>query len=321
MPKRTNLFQQVIHTVYSHLSENVEVKESAMLRDRGTGQLREVDTTIETMVAGHPLIISVECRSDETKERDSDRKHGIEFIDQMYAKHRRLPTHLLILVSEKGFTNTAAPHAAACTDLEIKLVSSDSDMAAFSDDVSSSLTGAAFRLFRGLPQKVTVRCVSLDGETAESVIPTDIPIFEADGSVTMDGQELVSKLIEGMATQIGETLLRSAGHKEKLVFDIDVAASYETVTGAPLDLYVKPIGDDQLRQIVHVAIENRLNVEEVPLKQRRLTELAVDHSGRDVARYAYGTTNVGGDKVTFVFTESADGKRQSDFIVDQGKGK
>ncbi len=44
-------------------------------------------------------------------------------------------------------------------------------------------------------------------------------------------------------------------------------------------------------------------------------------TSREVARYAYGTTTFGGDKVTFIFTASPDGKQQSGFIVNPNRDK
>jgi hypothetical protein len=42
VPKRTNLFQQVVSVIYEHLADGASIEESAMLPNRLTGKKREV---------------------------------------------------------------------------------------------------------------------------------------------------------------------------------------------------------------------------------------------------------------------------------------
>lgn len=288
-----------------------------MLPDRGTGQLREVDTVIQTMMAGNLMTISVECRSDEAS--GSDRKHGIDFVEEMYAKHRRLPTHVLILVSEKGFTATAAPHAAAYTDLDIKLVSSLSKIDALPDEVASSLVTQTLRFFRALPKAVTVQLERPGYQSQTIVISTDIPIYGSDGTVQMNGQTLVDNLIEGSGSQIAEVLQQSTGDKKNLTLDVDMTTVRVAASEAPVELFLRANEDSQLWRIAHVTIENSLGVEAPSLEHRQLTYVMPDGPGNDVARYAVGTTTFRGDKVTFVLTESPEGAQQTGVIVNPSK--
>ncbi len=104
MPRRTNAFQTVIFMIKSHVAGNATVTESAELTDLVTGEKREVDVCIETNVAGHPVVIGIECR-------DHTRKQTVTWIDEMHAKHSRLPTDHLVLVSSSGFTPQAVKAA------------------------------------------------------------------------------------------------------------------------------------------------------------------------------------------------------------------
>lgn len=84
MPKRTNQFQELVTIIHSHSSEGAIVTESKMLLDLVSGEEREVDTCIETSVAGHSVIISIECR-------DHARPQSVGWIEEMHSKYSRLP--------------------------------------------------------------------------------------------------------------------------------------------------------------------------------------------------------------------------------------
>lgn len=63
MPRRLTAFQKAVYYVKQNLAGSAHtVTESKMLRDRISGQEREVDIVIESEVAGHNIVISVECR-------------------------------------------------------------------------------------------------------------------------------------------------------------------------------------------------------------------------------------------------------------------
>lgn len=71
-----------------------------MLTDLLTGGSREVDITVDGSVAGHTIRIGIESRA-------VRRRADVTWVEQMKAKHERLPTNLLILVSRSGFTGEA----------------------------------------------------------------------------------------------------------------------------------------------------------------------------------------------------------------------
>src|SRR5689334_4187531 len=100
MPKRSNEFQQLVLLVKAHAAAGAKVVESKLLKDRITGTRREVDICITTEVAGHSVVISVECR-------DRSRRADVTWVEEMHSKHDRLPTNTLVIVSSTGFTPEA----------------------------------------------------------------------------------------------------------------------------------------------------------------------------------------------------------------------
>jgi hypothetical protein len=105
MPKRTNQFQREVLALTSQMANEAKVAESSLLTDLLTGGSREVDITVDGSVAGHPIRIGIESRA-------VRRRADVTWVEQMKAKHERLPTNLLVLVSRSGFTVEAKRVAA-----------------------------------------------------------------------------------------------------------------------------------------------------------------------------------------------------------------
>ncbi len=105
MPKRTNEFQKLITKIYEQLAgPNDIVSESAMVRERGSGTLREVDILLQKRIFGTDLRIAVECR-------DRADKEDIEWIDNLIGKYQDLDVDKKIAVSNSGFTPAAQKKA------------------------------------------------------------------------------------------------------------------------------------------------------------------------------------------------------------------
>lgn len=98
MPKRSNPFQHLIALIEKQLAPlGARVAESLMVRDRLTGDQREVDTAILVDGgAGRKLVIAIECR-------DHNRKQTVEFIDSLIGKYRDLEVDKVVAVSSSGF--------------------------------------------------------------------------------------------------------------------------------------------------------------------------------------------------------------------------
>jgi putative lipoic acid-binding regulatory protein len=75
VPKRTNLFQEVVEILHRHMAGDAKAEASAMLPSQSTGALREVAVVIRAKQAGHDVIVSVEAlaRSCKADLRSGDR--------------------------------------------------------------------------------------------------------------------------------------------------------------------------------------------------------------------------------------------------------
>jgi hypothetical protein len=104
MPARTDKFQNMIGllTALMREDESMKVTSPAMVTDKATGSPREVDVTVETHVAGHKVVVGIECRA-------QGRPQTVEWVEAMYGKHAHLETgaRALVLVSSSGFTPDA----------------------------------------------------------------------------------------------------------------------------------------------------------------------------------------------------------------------
>jgi hypothetical protein len=101
MPKRTNDFQELIATIYEQITpQGGKVSESAMVFDRDTKTLREVDILLEYRYAHHDFKMVIECR-------DRSRKDSVEWIDALIGKTGSLTVNKVVAVSKEGFTDTA----------------------------------------------------------------------------------------------------------------------------------------------------------------------------------------------------------------------
>ncbi len=98
MPKRTNLFQEVVAIIHEHMAGAATIEESAMLVNRLTGEEREVDVVIRSRIAGQEMVLGIEATT---------QKGSSPWTESMIAKHAELPTDRLVLVAEKGFSKPA----------------------------------------------------------------------------------------------------------------------------------------------------------------------------------------------------------------------
>lgn len=71
-----------------------------MLEDALTSSKREVDIAVSGRVGAQAVTVSIECR-------DRTRPSDVTWVDEMQAKHSRLPTNVLVLVSHSAFTPEA----------------------------------------------------------------------------------------------------------------------------------------------------------------------------------------------------------------------
>ena len=186
MPPRTNEFQQLIVAIQSHLDPDSSVVESAMLEDALTGAKREVDIVVSGRVGAQLVTVSIECR-------DRTRPADVTWVDEMQAKHSRLPTNVLVLVSHSSFTQEARrvadKYGIRCLELN------DRD------------AGAPDRLFPdvtslwGKGWQIEIQRVEVSVPGIESLSPEwfqampETSFFLDDGSLLSDAADLVNAIV------------------------------------------------------------------------------------------------------------------------------
>lgn len=184
MPRRTNDFQKLIRMLTQLLGDGAIVEESKMLSDLVSGEEREVDIYAEGTLAGHTVNIGIECR-------DHQRRQGVEWVEQMRAKHERLPTNLLILVSSSGFTVSAIAKANSYGIKTIAPTRVDSDLAA---EVAATL-GVTMKAWNISNMSWTMTVNGLPAEwlnrNPRGVIPGngEVAFYRGDGSLLVASNE------------------------------------------------------------------------------------------------------------------------------------
>ena len=219
MPRRTNPFQAVIFLIQKHIAGEATVTESAELIDLVSGERREVDVCIETQVANHGVIISLECR-------DHARPQSIGWIEEMSAKHARLPTNVLVLVSRSGFTRKAL---AAARSYGIETVVPEE----LTEERASEIADLAHRLrYTRLDLQVTsvrvwVEATDIEAEEVISA-PPNLDIFTESGEF----RGPLQAFIEGLKQDIdyGEVIFDAPEDTRRFEVSID---SPITIAGNP----------------------------------------------------------------------------------------
>ena len=237
MPKRTNLFQEVVGIVHRHLAEGLLVQESEELVDRLDQDQREVDTTIRAMVAGYELVVSVEANA---RKRKADRT----WVEQHVAKHQTLATNLLILVSEAGFTKPAlgvAERAGALTVSPETLEEANPDYLIVTR--LNSLWAKAAHL---TPAKVALMLEEQDGSVTQAptpAVPEELPIYLEDGAAVGTLREVVRGFLQTNLFLILQQLgIRDISEDQDAIFELAIDDPGKGAGGK--GLFVQRDGED-----------------------------------------------------------------------------
>lgn len=182
MPKRSNQFQRLVLLINSCLAGDAQVIESAMLKDKITGESREVDVLISTNVSGYIVDIAVEVVA-------RGRKADTPWVESMYSKHSSLPTNKLILVSEKGFTLPALKKAKF---YGIEAVTIESALAA-DWGIAIELTTTGIFELTNFKYKCAVIYEFSDGSLQQVDVPSNLCITNESKHTTLD--ELVQQVL------------------------------------------------------------------------------------------------------------------------------
>jgi hypothetical protein len=204
MPRRSNEFQRLVFLLKQQLGREATVTESKMLKDLVTGDDREVDICIETVITSEPVMVSIECI-------DRKRAADVKWVEEMKAKHERLSTNALILISRNGFSAKAAKLARAYNIRTLTFEeTTEDDVAQVFGDLDSLWT----KVFTLTPTKVIVRVAStgdLPGENV-AVLP-DNSIHDADGAVVAVIRDLIQGWLQ--SPEIREELAKRGNESHK----------------------------------------------------------------------------------------------------------
>jgi hypothetical protein len=174
--------------IKKQVAGSAKVTESKELTDLVTGNKREVDVCIETEVAGHAVLISLECR-------DSARKQTVEWVDQMHGKHSSLPTNQLVLVSRSGFTRNAIKKARFCN---IETIVPDELTEELAAEIGARV--GLVRLGRAELTQVTKVRITVDAIPEPITFPPEagyLPVFTQAGRYVALMRDIVLGLLNG----------------------------------------------------------------------------------------------------------------------------
>ena len=294
MPKRSNLFQDVVAIIYRHMAADATVEDPGLLRNRVTGGEREVDVVIRSRVATHEVVVAVEATA-------IGRRADAGWVEKMLGKHQELPIDKLVLVSEAGFSKQArrlAESAGAVPLAPVDLAEGDPAYTIVNQLKSIWPKTVAFT-----PQRARVWVRRPNGRVVWFKAPADLWIY------LNDGQEL-GTLHECVMAHINKAW-------PKIMEDIDLANIAEdrdeffTLVVRPWRVHVEDrevmlcardetaTTGPELHPIEKVEVVGRavIEVREVELIHRRLGEI----------RYAYGESELGQKPALFVVSEDETG--------------
>ena len=279
--------------IKKHTAGNAIVTESKLLKDRITGEVREVDICIEINhpASERPLTVSVECT-------DSKRKCDVPWVEQMKSKHERLPTDALILVSRHGFTSNAYGLAQkyGIGIYALEQVNSAKKIQALDFDT------LFLKYFELSPTNVSIRFLGIEGFPAEdiSVLPNNV-IF------SRDRKEL------GTVKEFVDTFLNHLQVKRELSGHGDTPhKGFELIVEGPMwkyetPLYMRKETSALFRQINHVKIQGNCNF--------ITSSLALEHGSLGKTKVAWGEAAVGEQTALFVATETEAGEKKVSLVM------
>jgi hypothetical protein len=297
VPKRTNLFQEVVAVIYEHLAGDAVKEESAYLINRLTGNEREVDVVLRYATAGTENVIAIEAAS-------RSRRAAVDWVEQMIGKHKNLPTTKVVLVSEAGFTQQARKLA------EAEYMDALTPEDAAGDDPAAGVINAIRSLWP--------KTVSLTPESARVWVerpgegvkwfkaPADLDIFRGDGESVGTLVPIFHALWDANFPRVLDQIgLADIPEDTEQFFVLRVGPGWEVhVNGEPEPLFVRYHDGDaepELQAIDAMEFKGKasITVSEITLAHKQLGEIDV--------KYAYGEGTVGGQPAIVVVTENEEG--------------
>jgi hypothetical protein len=289
MPPRSNLFQETIAIVHSHLAGEATLEESAMLEQRTTGQAREIDVVLRSNVGPHEVIVSVEARS-------TARKADLPWVESMLGKHADLPTSKLVLVSESGFTGPAKRHAEAKGAIAVSPqdVAGDHPGRRLIDEIRSlQMQEVSFEVKHMI---MTARRPS--GETTQVKVPLNMNVYTADGRYLTMLVPLFESERAANAAEFQKHLPEDGGGLEA-----NLHPRWNLPDGSVTDeIYAQWQETDppEMQLIEEIVVLADVAVTDVPTIEMTSRQLG------DIA-YSYGETTLGGKRAVVVLTADETG--------------
>jgi len=292
MPKRSNDFQKLIFHVNNHIADNAILTESKILKDRLTGDEREVDICIEFSQFGHNMVISIECI-------DKSRPADITWINTMKAKHEHLPTNYLVLISRAGFTRKAFLLAKKYGIETLIMKNIDENII---NNTLKGLKSLWFSMWSFVPTKIKLNVVTDEKESIEVYAYPDFEIYNNDGENIGDLQSLINILLDD--ERLNEYCAKNATEEHKgFVFGCD---SPKDDKGNP-KIFIKKTDPIAFHGLCSVHIEGSFHckVSEFPLQKASLDKVNVFWSKSKII-----------DKNgLLVMTEDSEGKRKISMTI------
>lgn len=134
-PTKSREFELLTSRIEGALAPTgARIKSPDRIRDKITGQFREVDASIRYTVGSVELLITIECR-------DRARIQDVTWIEQVATKRTHIGADRTIAVSSTGFTE-AAIRAAQAHGISVRLISdiTDEDIRSLTDKLEVTVT-------------------------------------------------------------------------------------------------------------------------------------------------------------------------------------
>jgi hypothetical protein len=280
MPKRSNLFQEVVASVHRHMAMagNAVVEESALLPHRLTGELREVDVVIRSTIAGQEVVIAIEATA-------NGRPATQQWVEQQAAKHQELGTSKLVLVARGGFSRTARTLAEKYGAATIAPEDLEGGDPAF--EIVNNLNTLWAKVYSANVTNVAVRVEHPDlGQVVELVDPPgNLDICRADGSVLFPLSQVVSMgLADHVASYSKGDAMRDQETNARHRFSCTAPAGMFRIGGEEVDIFVRWMesdGSSVLHKILAVDLqgEGSIEIQELPMRHTQLGPVVGRHAG------------------------------------------
>lgn len=265
--------------------ESMKVTPSAMLPDVITGELREVDIYVETVVAGHKVNVGIECRAHK-------RPQGANWVESVRNTHADLPVHVTVLVSESGFYKPALVKA---NHYGIKTITPGEVTPGFVGAVVNKLDKVVTKRAHFQVKTVLVRIKMADDQLIWVPVFADSPVYAHDGSEVDVVGSIVQGIVHGNPAQ--RKHLQSATEKDKFM---NIRTSGPTYQGQPMCVIPTMDGKElPPAPIAGLHIEGPVKLD--------LVDIPLTHGDYDGTPYSSGSAPFEGMRVSVVAAESDDG--------------